>query len=87
MLALFSKLTGPRFKLKRIKIRESLSGVDNAGLSPAPPNALLLLGQLCGSRMVGQPLKALLFPWLEVAFSSREPALASAGEVARVSAL
>ena len=32
--------------------------MDNAGLSPAPPNALLPLGQLCGSRMVGQPPKA-----------------------------
>ena len=47
--------------------------MDNAGLSPAPPNALLLLGQLCGSRMVGQPPKAfnsLGSRWL---FSSREP--------------
>jgi len=32
--------------------------VDNVELPLTQPNALLLLGQLCGSRMVGQPPKA-----------------------------
>ena len=58
--------------------------VDNAELLQPQPNALLMSGQLCGSRMVGLPPKALLFPWLAVAFSSREPALASAGGVVKM---